>query len=286
MAKIFLSYASEDRASARDIYERLQERGHQPWMDKIDLLPGQRWEQEIPKAIRGSDFILIFFSKQSVNKRGYVQREFKLVLDTLQELPENIIHTIPIRLDDCNIPSQFSFLHWSDLFEGDGFDKLMRAIQTQVGERPKPPVLNQNPQLDNPQENDPRISESSYIDNSQIRNDRQTLVLNTIGRMKVKLFIDNKYLILSMIIGGLLVLSLFIYLQSNNELKNLSGGYLLTDIQAGEKITDNIVEIRGDINLISDAQPVKVEHVVGFCAIHALQEGTQLTLNNIMSCVK
>src|SRR4030095_15133901 len=63
-------------------YYRLLDAGFDVWMDKINLLPGQRWQQEIPQAIRHSDFILIFFSKRSVAKRGYIQREFRLALDT------------------------------------------------------------------------------------------------------------------------------------------------------------------------------------------------------------
>ena len=61
MAQIFLSYAREDEAQVRSIYRRLIDAGFEVWMDKIDLLPGQRWQQEIPRAIRRADFILIFF---------------------------------------------------------------------------------------------------------------------------------------------------------------------------------------------------------------------------------
>src|SRR4030095_2750764 len=103
MARIFLCHASEDRLQVEAVYERLRALGWQPWMDKMDLLPGQRWQQEIPRILKKSDFILIFFSRYSVAKRGYVQREFKLALETLQEIPEHQIHTIPIRLNECDI---------------------------------------------------------------------------------------------------------------------------------------------------------------------------------------
>jgi hypothetical protein len=82
VTQIFLSYAREDEAQVRDVYYRLLDAGFDVWMDKINLLPGQRWQQEIPQAIRHSDFILIFFSKRSVARRGYIQREFRLALDT------------------------------------------------------------------------------------------------------------------------------------------------------------------------------------------------------------
>jgi TIR domain len=80
--QIFLCHASEDKIAVMAIYDRLKGLGYQPWLDQHELLPGQRWRVEIPKAIRASDYILIFLSKTSVAKRGYVQAEFKLTLNS------------------------------------------------------------------------------------------------------------------------------------------------------------------------------------------------------------
>ena len=135
MAQIFLSYAREDETQVRGVYRRLIDAGFEVWMDKIDLLPGQRWQQEIPRAIRRADFILIFFSRNSVAKRGYVQREFRLALDTLEEMPPDAIHTIPIRLDDCEIPEQFHHLQWSDMSEEGEFDRIVRALRFGLEQR-------------------------------------------------------------------------------------------------------------------------------------------------------
>jgi TIR domain len=135
VVRIFLSYAREDEMQVRGVYRRLIDAGFEVWMDKINLLPGQRWQQEIPRAIRNSDFILIFFSKNSVAKRGYVQREFRLALDTLEEMPPDAIHTIPIRLDDCQIPEQFHHLQWSDLSEEGEFDRIVRALRLGMEQR-------------------------------------------------------------------------------------------------------------------------------------------------------
>jgi formylglycine-generating enzyme required for sulfatase activity len=140
MAQIFLCYAREDEARVRDVHRRLRALGFELWMDKVNLLPGHRWQQEIPRALRASDFVLIFFSKNSVDKRGYIQREFKLALDTLQEVPEDVIHTIPVRLDNCDIPEQFGFLQWCDLCERGGFQRLLQAIRAGVSQRPEPAV--------------------------------------------------------------------------------------------------------------------------------------------------
>jgi DNA-binding NarL/FixJ family response regulator len=84
--QIFLCHASEDEAAVLDIYDRLRAIGYKPWMDKKDLLPGQRWQVEIPNAIRTSNSILICLSKTSVAKRGYVQNEFQRALKVLREI--------------------------------------------------------------------------------------------------------------------------------------------------------------------------------------------------------
>jgi hypothetical protein len=122
VARIFLCHASEDKAQVREVYHRLRAiDGFEPWLDEEDLLPGQDWAREIPRALQTSDFILIFLSRRSVAKRGYVQREMKLALDAWQELPEGTIHTIPVRIDECNVPESFQRYHWANLFEPNGF---------------------------------------------------------------------------------------------------------------------------------------------------------------------
>jgi ribosomal protein S27AE len=138
MPRIFLCHANEDKPQIRDVYHRLKAEGFQPWLDEEDLLPGQLWNQEIRRALRASDFILIFFSQNSVLKRGYVQREMKLALDTWEEVPEGQIHTIPIRLDVCQIPERFKPFQWVDLFVTGGLERLIRAIRAGVTQRQPP----------------------------------------------------------------------------------------------------------------------------------------------------
>ena len=129
MPQIFLCHASEDKPKVREVYRRLKDEGFQPWLDEEDLLPGQLWEQEIPKALKASDFILIFFSQHAVSREGYVQREFKLALEAWQEIPEGRIHTIPLRLDDCTIPDQSSKFQWVDFSNERGLERINDQIE-------------------------------------------------------------------------------------------------------------------------------------------------------------
>jgi hypothetical protein len=133
--KIFISYAKIDLPAARQIYEDLLKAGLDPWLDEKDLLPGQNWQDEIKKAIRASRFFIAILSNRSVSKRGFVQREIKLALQTLDEYPESEVFVIPARLDACE-PSHEKLreLHWVDLFPSyaDGFKKILATVQKSV----------------------------------------------------------------------------------------------------------------------------------------------------------
>src|SRR5215468_10455558 len=114
MARIFLCHATEDKAQVREVYQQLKALGFAPWLDEVDILPGQDWDYEIKQALKASDFVIVFLSTRSVAKRGYVQREMKLAFDAWQEQPEGSIHTIPVKLDDCAVPRQFSRHQWAN----------------------------------------------------------------------------------------------------------------------------------------------------------------------------
>ena len=89
--RIFLSYASEDIDRVEVLYDFLLNQNLKPWMDKKDILPGELWEPVIWKAIKQSDFLLICLSNNSVNKRGFLQKEIKLALNIWDERLEDDI---------------------------------------------------------------------------------------------------------------------------------------------------------------------------------------------------
>lgn len=127
-ARIFICHASEDEEPVLDLYHRLTSAGHDPWLDKEDLLPGQEWAKEIPRVLRSCACVVVVLSRRSVQKRGYVQKEFKLALDVMNELPEGQIFVIPVLLDESVVPESFTRFHWIRLDENTGFEKLLRAI--------------------------------------------------------------------------------------------------------------------------------------------------------------
>jgi hypothetical protein len=66
--RVFIAYATEDRASAERLFKQLTAHGFAAWLDRRKLLPGQDWPQRIEDAIDSSDFFIACFSAKSIKK--------------------------------------------------------------------------------------------------------------------------------------------------------------------------------------------------------------------------
>ena len=81
---------------------------------------------------------MVFLSTRSVEKVGYVQREFRRALYHAEEKPEGFIHTIPVKLDDCMVPSRFNRHQWVKLYEEGAFQRVVAALRHGLHQRGKP----------------------------------------------------------------------------------------------------------------------------------------------------
>ena len=130
MIKLFLSYAREDIESATILCDDLRRRDIDVWFDRDSLLPGQNWKREVKKAINNSHFFIALISKNTINKKGFVQKELKQALDILDEIPTSKIYIIPVRLDECILSDEkLKEIHLVDLFPSwsDGVLKILKA---------------------------------------------------------------------------------------------------------------------------------------------------------------
>lgn len=128
--KVFLCHATEDKPSVRSLYSRLLRDSFDVWLDEENLIPGQNWALEISKAIKKTDIMLVCLSNKSVTKKGVVQKEIKLGLEEALLLPEGQIFIIPVRFEDCPMPAErLESLHWVNLFEETGYEKLLKALR-------------------------------------------------------------------------------------------------------------------------------------------------------------
>lgn len=130
--RVFLCHSSSDKPAVRNLYQRLQVDGIDPWLDEEKLLPGQDWHLEIRKAVRNSHAVLVCLSPTSINKIGYVNREIKYALDVADEQPEGSIFIIPVKLEECVIPDRLRTWQWVNYFESNGYERLMRALRARA----------------------------------------------------------------------------------------------------------------------------------------------------------
>jgi DNA-binding response OmpR family regulator len=126
--KVFLCHSKDDKPKVRGIYRRLIVDGFDAWLDDERLLPGENWDLEIRKAVKGADVVVIFLSRGSITKAGYVQKEIKFALDVADEQPEGTIFIIPARLEECQVPMGLSTWQWVNLFETKGYKKLKQSL--------------------------------------------------------------------------------------------------------------------------------------------------------------
>lgn len=125
---VFLCHASEDKPAVRELYEKLQRDGFDPWLDEENLFPGQDWRHEISRVVRGSNVVLVCLSENAVSKTGYVQKEIKVALDVADEQPEGAIFIIPVKLEECDVPDRLSAWHWVNIDDAGGYERLVASL--------------------------------------------------------------------------------------------------------------------------------------------------------------
>lgn len=134
---IFVCHASEDKPVVRELCRQLAQDGFNPWLDEERLLGGQDWQAEITRAVRQAEVVLVCLSRNSMTKRGFVQKEIRVALDTAEEFPDDRIFIIPYRLTNCAIPSRLERWHALDHFRPGGYRLLIRTLRECLDKYPE-----------------------------------------------------------------------------------------------------------------------------------------------------
>ena len=123
--KVFISYASEDYTIAEKLHHDLKQAGINSWLDKEDLLPGQKLKTTIGQIIQESNYFLFLISHHSLLDHGDLNNEQKMILNILDEYSSDII-IIPVKLDNTKILNdRFNDIQWADLSNYEkGFKQL------------------------------------------------------------------------------------------------------------------------------------------------------------------
>jgi MinD-like ATPase involved in chromosome partitioning or flagellar assembly len=97
-ARVFLSYASEDRARVARVADALSGKGFEVFWDRETLLAGQSWRNELESALDAADVVVVFWSQRSVTS-SWVQDE------AAEGQRRGVL--LPVLLDDANPPLSF-----------------------------------------------------------------------------------------------------------------------------------------------------------------------------------
>ena len=130
--RVFIAYADEDLAVALRLFQKLDECGFEPWLDKKRLLPGQNWPRAIERAIGISEYFIACFSKLAGAKRGMFHSELRYALDCASCLPLDEVFFIPVRIEECQVPARITkCIQYVDLFPDfdEGFRNILNAME-------------------------------------------------------------------------------------------------------------------------------------------------------------
>jgi len=57
--KVFISHASKDAATARQLSKQLRAAGYSAWLPEDEILPGDNWSKRVGQALEDSDIIIV-----------------------------------------------------------------------------------------------------------------------------------------------------------------------------------------------------------------------------------
>ena len=122
--RVFISYARDDVAFARDLRERLVAFGHSPWMDLFDIPAGARWPDEIDRALRSADVVVGVMTPSSLASTN-VKNEWDWVIANDRRL-------ILLMAESCEVPFHYVSINYLDFTAGqaEGFVALAKALDT------------------------------------------------------------------------------------------------------------------------------------------------------------
>jgi TIR domain len=73
--------------------------------------------------------VLVFLSRKSCSKIGYVQKEMKYALEQRDLRPKGYRYIIPILVEECEPPREFRRIQWSRMWEDSWYEKLKLALE-------------------------------------------------------------------------------------------------------------------------------------------------------------
>ncbi|MBK7646312.1 MAG: toll/interleukin-1 receptor domain-containing protein [Betaproteobacteria bacterium] len=125
--KVFLSYASKQRALAEDLTKRLESAGIDVFFDRDDLLPGDAFDLQITQSLSHSDLLVFLASPDSLRAGAYTQTELAMAE---KQWPKATGRVITLLVGDTAITDLPSYLRSVSVLkpEGDAIAETVAAV--------------------------------------------------------------------------------------------------------------------------------------------------------------
>ena len=123
VARFFCSYSRDDSPFALKLARELRAVGIPVWIDQLDILGGERWDNAIQAALAASSGIIAVISPSALKSQN-VMDEVSYALDEGKKM-------IPVLHRECVVPFRLRRMQRVD-FTGDfdnAFKDLLRALQ-------------------------------------------------------------------------------------------------------------------------------------------------------------
>ncbi len=128
---VFLAHAPDDHQEAVALKRRLAEAGWRVWLSSDEVLPGDQEETKTEQAMEKAALAIVCLSKKAVREAGRHHRQIKWALGRQEEHPSDVVFTIPAMLEACETPLALNEIKPARLYEADGFQRLIQALEAQ-----------------------------------------------------------------------------------------------------------------------------------------------------------
>lgn len=103
--RVFLSVAGPDRPKVEEVALALRGEGHEVFLDKDDLPPGDSYHHRIRHAIFAADVVVFFISPYSLERDRYTLTELKIIQERFRHPRGRVLPVIVSRIDENRIPA-------------------------------------------------------------------------------------------------------------------------------------------------------------------------------------
>lgn len=105
MKKIFISYASEDKNIAEQIYLALSGEEYDVFFDRTSLPPAGNYNEHLKKGVQQSDLFVFLISPDSVKEGSYALSELKFCKEKWKHPKNHVLPVIIRKTDSSKIPN-------------------------------------------------------------------------------------------------------------------------------------------------------------------------------------